>query len=68
MRKLVSTIYDVVVAGNQKAIVAAVVGFVGSLGLQVDGLSLVDASVAEIIASLVNSAIMAAAVWLKANR
>lgn len=65
---MVSRLYKLIVKGNQKAIVGFVLTFVASLGLQINGVNLLDATVGEVINSTVAGAINAAGVWIKANK
>lgn len=68
VKSVVKSIYSFLVVGNQKAIVAGVLALVTSVGLQVDGVNLLDATVGEVLVSLINGVIASAGVWLKANR
>lgn len=64
----VSHLYGVVVSGNQKAIVAFVLAAVAGLGLQVNGVNLLDASVREVVVAVVSGLVSSVGVWLKANK
>ena len=61
-------LYNVIVAGNQKAIVGLVIALIGGLGLQVGGVNILDVSVRELVNAVVLAVITSAGVWLKANR
>lgn len=68
LRDTASKLYKVLVLGNQKAIIAWVLAFVTSLGVQVEGLALLDASVEQVIVSVVTAALSATGVWLQPNK
>lgn len=68
VKSQVKSAYSFLVVGNQKAIVAGVVALVAGLGLQVNGVNLLDATVREVVVAGVNAVVAAGAVWLKANR
>lgn len=64
---VLKNIFQLIVKGNQKAIVGFVLAAVAGLGLQVGGTNLLDATVGEVVSSVATGAITAAGVWFKAN-
>lgn len=65
---MLSNIYNVVVKGNQKAIVAFVFALIGTLGLQVGGVNVLDVTVRELVNGVIASGLTAVGVWLQANK
>lgn len=65
---MLSRLYEVVVKGNQKAVVAFALTFVGGLGLTVHGVNILDATVGDVISTTMNSVIASFGVWLTANK
>jgi len=63
-----SKLYSLLVKGNQKAIIGFVIAAVAGLAIQVNGVNLVDATVGEVIESVVSAAVIAGGVWFKANK
>ena len=68
MKDTARNLYDFVVVGNQKAIVAFVLTLVGGLGLSVGGVNILDVTVGELVGSTITAAVATAGVWLKANK
>lgn len=64
---IVKNVFQLVVKGNEKAIVGFLLAAVAGLGLQVGGTNLLDATVGEVVSSVATGAITAAGVWFKAN-
>ena len=64
---MLSNLYNTIVKGNQKAVIAFALTFVGGLGLSVGGVNILDVTVGELISSGITAVIATAGVWLKAN-
>lgn len=61
-------LYNLVVVGNQKAIVGLVLALIGGIGLQVGGVNVLDATVREVVNAGVLAVVTAGGVWVKANK
>jgi len=64
---MLKNLYDFIVVGNQKAVIAFALTFIGGLGLQVGGVNILDVTVRELIASGITGAIASAGVYIKGN-